>query len=46
MGDRYLDLLEVNEDVIARNVVENLYDRHIAPFLGVGVRRRPALVRL
>lgn len=35
MGRRYLDLLEANEAVIARNVTENLYDRHIAPvFLG------------
>jgi tagaturonate epimerase len=35
MGRRYLDLLEANEGVIARNVTENLYDRHIAPvFLG------------
>jgi tagaturonate epimerase len=35
MGKRYLDLLEANESVIARNVTENLYDRHIAPvFLG------------
>jgi hypothetical protein len=35
MGKRYLDLLEANEAVIARNVTENLYDRHIAPvFLG------------
>ena len=35
MGPRYLNLLEANEDVIARNVTENLYDRHIAPvFLG------------
>jgi len=35
MGRRYLDLLEANETVIARNVTENLYDRHIAPvFLG------------
>jgi hypothetical protein len=35
MGRRYLDLLESNEDVIARNVTENLYGRHIAPvFLG------------
>ncbi len=36
MGRRYIDLLEANEDVIAKNVTENLYDRHIAPvFLGV-----------
>jgi len=35
MGSRYLDLLESNEDVIAKNVTENLYIRHIAPvFLG------------
>ena len=35
MGPRYLDLLEANEEVIAKNVTENLYDRHIAPlFLG------------
>ena len=35
MGRRYLDLLEANETVIAKNVTENLYDRHIAPvFLG------------
>jgi len=35
MGDRYFSLLESNEKVIAKNVTENLYDRHIAPvFLG------------
>lgn len=35
MGRRYLDLLEANESVIAKNVTENLYRRHIAPvFLG------------
>ncbi len=35
MGPRYLSLLEANEAVIARNVTENLFDRHIAPvFLG------------
>lgn len=35
MGRRYLDLLEANEAVIAQNVKENLYKRHIAPvFLG------------
>jgi hypothetical protein len=37
MGQRYLDLLEANEVVIAKNVTENLFDRHIAPvFLGRG----------
>jgi hypothetical protein len=35
MGPRYLELLETNESVIAKNVTENLYARHIAPvFLG------------
>jgi hypothetical protein len=35
MGPRYLDLLEANQAVIAKNVTENLYTRHIAPvFLG------------
>ena len=35
---RYLNLLEANEAVIAKNVTENLYDRHIAPvFLGRGI---------
>jgi hypothetical protein len=35
MERRYLDLLEANEAVIAKNVTENLFDRHIAPvFLG------------
>lgn len=42
MGPRYLQLLEANEAVIAKNVTENLYDRHIAPvFLG-----RPSPVAL
>jgi hypothetical protein len=36
MGSRYLDLLEANETVVAKNVTDNLYARHIAPvFLGV-----------
>ncbi len=35
MGQRYLGLLEANEAVIAKNVTENLYARHIVPvFLG------------
>ena len=38
MGPRYLDLLDANEAVIAKNVTENLFYRHIAPvFLGRGV---------
>ena len=36
MGPRYLSVLEANEDVIAKNVTENLFERHIKPiFLGV-----------
>jgi hypothetical protein len=35
MGHRYLDMLEANEQIIARNVTANLFERHIAPvFLG------------
>jgi hypothetical protein len=35
MGDRYLGLLKQNEEVVGRNVTENLYDRHIKPlFVG------------
>jgi hypothetical protein len=35
MGRRFTDLLDANEAVIAKNVTENLYNRHIAPvFLG------------
>ncbi|WP_158942249.1 tagaturonate epimerase family protein [Granulicella sp. S190] len=36
MGRRYLDALEANEEVVGRNVTENLYERHIRPvFLGL-----------
>jgi hypothetical protein len=35
MGDKYLKALEANEDVVAKNVTTNLWDRHIRPvFLG------------
>jgi hypothetical protein len=35
MGGRYLKALEANEEVVARNVTKNLFDRHIRPvFLG------------
>jgi hypothetical protein len=35
MGDKYLKALEDNEEVVAKNVTTNLYDRHIRPvFLG------------
>jgi hypothetical protein len=36
MGDRYLNALEANEAVVARNVTTNLFERHIKPvFLGL-----------
>jgi len=39
IGHRYLDMLEANEAVIAKNVTENRYSRHIAPvFLGINSR--------
>jgi hypothetical protein len=35
MGTRYTDLLSVMEPTIAKNVTENLFDRHIKPvFIG------------
>ncbi len=35
MGPRYLELLQANEAIIAKNVTENLFARHISPvFLG------------
>jgi hypothetical protein len=41
MGDRYLDLIKANEAIIARNVTDNLYNRHIAPvFLGAAQQKR------
>ena len=36
MEDRYLTALEANEEVVARNVTANLFERHIKPvFLGL-----------
>jgi len=35
MGERYLNVLAKYEDIIAENVTENIYDRHIKPlFMG------------
>jgi hypothetical protein len=31
MGPRYIDALRAHESIIARNVTENLFDRHILP---------------
>ena len=38
LGDRYLKLLKEYETVIAKNVTENLYDRHLKPLFIVGDR--------
>jgi hypothetical protein len=36
MGDKYLKALEANEEIVAKNVTTNLFDRHIKPiFLGL-----------
>jgi hypothetical protein len=36
MGRKYLDALEANEEIVARNVTINLFERHIKPvFLGL-----------
>ena len=35
MGDRYLKMLEACEPAVAKNVTENLYERHLKPlFIG------------
>jgi tagaturonate epimerase len=35
MGQRYLEALERNEEIVGRNVTENLFERHIRPvFIG------------
>lgn len=31
MGDRYLNALEANEEIVAKNVTENIFERHIKP---------------
>jgi hypothetical protein len=34
-GPRYLNLVQANEPVVARNVTENIYERHLRPlFIG------------
>ena len=30
-GQRYLDLLEANAEIVGKNVTENLYERHLKP---------------
>ncbi|MDB4665318.1 tagaturonate epimerase family protein [Verrucomicrobia bacterium] len=34
-GDRYLKLLKIHEEIVGKNVTENIYERHLKPlFLG------------
>jgi tagaturonate epimerase len=33
MGDRYLNALKKHEAVVAKNVTENLFERHMKPLL-------------
>jgi hypothetical protein len=41
MGDRYLKMLEACEATVAKNVTENLYERHLKPlFVGSPVGKR------
>ena len=35
-GKRYLDLLIANRDVVAKQVTENIYDRHLKPLFAAG----------
>jgi hypothetical protein len=43
MGSRYLEALEANEEIVAKNVTTNLFERHIKPvFLGAGSHGNPA----
>lgn len=40
-GQRYLDLLKANEEIVGREVTKNIYERHLCPlFLG---KENPAL---
>jgi hypothetical protein len=34
MGKRFTDALETNEEIVAKNVTENLFDRHLQPIFG------------
>jgi hypothetical protein len=33
-GSRYTDLLVANREVVAKQVTENIYDRHLKPLFG------------
>ena len=30
-GNRYTDLLNINEEIVAKQVTENIYERHMKP---------------
>jgi hypothetical protein len=42
-GDRYLNALKKHEAIVARNVTENLFERHMKPLLlGVSEPAKPS----
>jgi hypothetical protein len=41
LGERYLDMLEACRETIAKNVTENLYERHLKPLFIEGKTSRP-----
>jgi hypothetical protein len=45
LGDRYLAALKKHEAVIAKNVTENLFERHMKPLLLGEPERVPASQR-
>jgi len=43
MGKRFTDAIEANEEIVGRNVTENLFERHLVPiFAGGEVLAPPA----
>ncbi|MBV9490255.1 MAG: hypothetical protein JO069_11110 [Verrucomicrobia bacterium] len=34
MGERFTDALEANEEIVGRNVTQNLFERHLRPLFG------------
>ena len=45
MGTRYLQMLEACEETIARNVTQNLFERHLRPlFIGAGAKTQQQTV--
>jgi len=45
LGRRYLDMLDASQEVVSRNVIANLYDRHIVPIF-IGDQPEPSSQRI